>query len=980
MSDSVKVIPENAPAGKPREKRVRVEQVLADEEAYLDRLTLNDGKAATRTFGMAISGGGIRSATFGLGVLQGIARAELLRRMKYISTVSGGGYIGGWLISWIHRTEHGVVDVEKKLGDYENNRDTPRSPEPKQINFLRDYSNYMTPRVGIFGADTWAGIATYLRNVLLNQTILAGIVGIVLLFPWFFGSLVIWLAGVIERSAGRHLGAMVAAVLAAATLFWAIGWSSREGARCSVPIRKGNNHTKGQQWAIFMVALPLFVSASFTLMALWLFHRAGLQPIAVWMGVGAIAYGAAHAIGLIVRIITVRRDRAALAAMAGSKDTVMPPGGTITKAQMWGIPVSAMFAGAVGGLLMWLSNFLVDGWRSWGDELGGSWHAVGGGPPILVTAFLLVGGLHIGLLKLLITPEEQEWWGRLGGLLLLGVIFWAAIFGLSIFAPWASAKLAGAWGTTWVKTKVSLLVGWIGSTVLGLISGRSPRTSGKDDPDSSPPWEVAALVAPYVFILGLLIVLSVGAHRLAVWRSDAADLEYWQGVSKVSCWYTMGEIGGLLLLTLLLAYRIDINIFSMNLLYRNRLVRCYLGASRTDGRRQPNRFTGFDPADDLFMTDFDNDVMQCLKEKHPEWWPSDKPHYDGPYPIVCAALNVTHGQRLAWQERKAESFVFTPKYCGFDFPEMQYEIDDQPVEVKPTKNAERTVANPVATASVASKCAFRDTENYAYPQCAQTALHAERGGLHLGTAISISGAAASPNMGFHTSPPLAFLMTVFDVRMGWWLPNSRYLNGELPTKTPEGGPPSSVMYLLKELAASTTDESDYVYLSDGGHFENLAIYELVRRRCKFIIACDGDADKGMKFGDLGNCIRKCRSDFGVEITIDVDAMRPQGDDKLAKVHAVLGSIRYPAFGDEPPIPDGKILYIKPTITKNVPRDTLVYRAEHKDFPDQTTADQWFDESQFESYRRLGQYSFDRIFAMRLANEQAGLKQFFDDIS
>jgi hypothetical protein len=136
----------------------------------------------------------------------------------------------------------------------------------------------------------------------------------------------------------------------------------------------------------------------------------------------------------------------------------------------------------------------------------------------------------------------------------------------------------------------------------------------------------------------------------------------------------------------------------------------------------------------------------------------------------------------------------------------------------------------------------------------------------------------------------------------------------------------------------------------------------------------------MNFGDLGNCIRKCRSDFGVEITIDVDAMRLQGDDKVAQAHAALGSIRYPALPGQPAIPDGKILYIKPTITKNVPRDVLAYRAEHGDFPDQTTADQWFDESQFESYRRLGQYSFDRVYATRLANGQAGLMQFFGDIS
>src|SRR5258707_4773095 len=109
MSESVKVIPEIAPEKKPPPERlVCVERVLSHEDGYLKHLTLNGGEKTNRTFGMAISGGGIRSATFGLGVLQGIARAELLHKMKYISTVSGGGYIGGWLISWIHRTPEGV--------------------------------------------------------------------------------------------------------------------------------------------------------------------------------------------------------------------------------------------------------------------------------------------------------------------------------------------------------------------------------------------------------------------------------------------------------------------------------------------------------------------------------------------------------------------------------------------------------------------------------------------------------------------------------------------------------------------------------------------------------------------------------------------------------------------------------------------------------------------------------------------------------
>src|SRR6476660_7580071 len=101
------------------------------------------------TVGLAFSGGGIRSATFHLGVLQGLAEYGLLKQVDYLSTVSGGGYIGSWLARWIR--EQGIEKVEASLpGGRE---------EAPEVDFLRDYSNYLTPRVGLLGADTWAAIA-----------------------------------------------------------------------------------------------------------------------------------------------------------------------------------------------------------------------------------------------------------------------------------------------------------------------------------------------------------------------------------------------------------------------------------------------------------------------------------------------------------------------------------------------------------------------------------------------------------------------------------------------------------------------------------------------------------------------------------------------------------------------------------------------------------------------------------------------------
>jgi hypothetical protein len=299
--------------------------------------------------------------------------------------------------------------------------------------------------------------------------------------------------------------------------------------------------------------------------------------------------------------------------------------------------------------------------------------------------------------------------------------------------------------------------------------------------------------------------------------------------------------------------------------------------------------------------------------------------YTGPYPILNATLNVTHGRRLAWQERKAESFVFTPRFCGYDFPELHPENNKS---------------------SGAMQGAYQPTAEWAFKD----------GGIPLGSAVAISGAAVNPNSGFHTFPPLAFLMTVFNVRLGVWLANPRFGNKEYWARfrRPQGGPALSLLYLLNELFASATDESKYVNLSDGAHFENLALYELVRRECDFIVAGDAGEDPGPNFEDLVNAIRKCRTDLGAEIKLDVAPFKITGPDGYAAAHAVFGTIKY-ASGKQ-----GQLLYIKSSLTDKDPLDVLAYKRTHGAFPDQSTADQWFDESQFESYRMLGRCSIQSV--------------------
>jgi hypothetical protein len=140
--------------------------------------------------GLALSGGGIRSATFALGILQGLALCGLLRRFDYLSTVSGGGYIGSWLAAWIKR-EGQVESVERQLKPGRIDQAQGRkaklqlsfNEEPEPVHHLRDYTSYLAPRRGLLSADNAVLLAIYLRNIFLNHLVLLPLCVVVLLVP-----------------------------------------------------------------------------------------------------------------------------------------------------------------------------------------------------------------------------------------------------------------------------------------------------------------------------------------------------------------------------------------------------------------------------------------------------------------------------------------------------------------------------------------------------------------------------------------------------------------------------------------------------------------------------------------------------------------------------------------------------------------------------------------------------------------------------
>ena len=357
----------------------------------------------------------------------------------------------------------------------------------------------------------------------------------------------------------------------------------------------------------------------------------------------------------------------------------------------------------------------------------------------------------------------------------------------------------------------------------------------------------------------------------------------------------------LTLLGLGMAYVIDPNKFSLHATYRDRLIRAYLGASNP--KRDANPFTGFDENDNLRMRELWNEGKFGKRLM----------------PIVNIALNLVGGSKLAWQDRKAESFTVSPLHCGS--PEVGYRKTDAPAGVR----------------------------------------YGGENGISLGTAVAISGAAASPNMGYHSSPFVTFILTLLNVRLGAWLGNP----GEAGNKTFQlGYPKFSVGPIIAEAFGLTKDTSRYVYLSDGGHFENLGLYEMVLRRCHYIVVSDAGEDPTCSFADLGEAVRKIRIDFGISIEFGPMSIysRTEVDELKCTGHnCAIGRIRY-SMVDGDAAEDGVLIYIKPACYGDEPRDIYEYFKSNRAFPHESTKDQFFSESQFESYRMLGVHTMERLCA------------------
>jgi len=807
---------------------------------------------------LCLSGGGIRSAAFSLGVLQGLARNGLLTSFHYLSTVSGGGYIGGWLNVLLHERHGNAAEVQALLA---------AKTAPPELDALRRYTDFLAPRPGLTSPDIWAGVTLWVRNVLVNWLIFLPAFFALAMLPRLYTDVLV----AIEPAWSWPL--LLLALLS-------LGIGVYNGAS-HLPSHSGPEAAGRERLGSFV---PLGVVA----------------PLLLWSA--------------LVPLVAAPWLRLVMPGRALLGDVIPLLGFVVMELAFM---LAAVRAGEGSGRLLW-RNFP---WWSLASLAAAAvlWLAldlgIGRDPrviallgPLIVTLAHLVQSLiYVALRSEAFRGDlDREWLARLNGEKVVPALLWAVFATICLFLP--------QWLLVDPSTKLVPLV----SSAFGLLSGPLAAYLGKiskDIPGVGQDGGISFVPPIDLVISAIAAIFGAALFMLLAWLGAMLTRESWVAALLL--------VAVAALLAWWLGRRINVNRFSMHAVYRARLVRAFLGSARPD--RTPDGFTGIDPKDNPRMADL-------------------RPAAGGKgvlFPVVNVTLNLVAARNTAWTERKGESFTITPCNCGGAY----------------LHRCEDAAAGLPVRGAYARTAVYAGNEKEIGPED-------PKNGVTLGTAITLSGAAVSPSMGYHSLPATAFLMTLFNVRLGAWLPNPATASTK---ELRRAKPPNALRTLTRELLGLTDDRGRAVYLSDGGHFENLGVYEMVRRRCRYIVVVDAGEDPTATFEDLGNAVRKVRIDFDVEIDFDP----PVGIGSRSKPvkpfrSFACGTIRYPESDQL-----GRLIYLKPCDPAYIPMDVRAYLNADPAFPHDSTADQFFTESEFESYRQLGLTE-----AMKLASSTTTLSALF----
>lgn len=810
----------------------------------------HDGHLALpdNTLGLALSGGGIRSATFCLGVIQSLAKQDWLKHVDYLSTVSGGGYTGAFLGRFF--------DV---CQDQDQIHDALTDSRSQPVHWLRTHSNYLAPRGT---GDTVFNLAFFWRNLFTLHLV---------------------------------VGMFVFAILGLGSVFEY--YDGRDASRLLMALQE-----------ILLPLAPLTLSGhSFVMTPWWIFAE-----LTLWLGIVPLTFA----------YWVVSQDR--------FEDFILPV-------------LLATLVLAIASLLatVWLGAFVIFG--------------------VMIVWILFVWS-HVKKREGHGRPDS-EFHMALARNYLTRFLGWTSAIGAALVAIAVIDSLGRAIARQFLVNGSSFgsLLGVLGGSAS--LIGLAPLLRGianyllAGGEQKTGIWTQLAKIPylPSALILAVTAFLPLVFVSFVVHTIFELGHAWWNGVAATVV---------ALLISFLLGRRSLISFVNRSgylTIYSARLARVFLGA--VNPRR--HRFADGNNVSHLIYGD---DVP--LNEY--------KPHVNGgPLHLINVAVNETIdvASQRGIRDRKAENMSVGP--AGISVAKAFHAIwtdshgKKTPDQLQPVGNTSK-----------------------AHPFVNKQRLPVDVESLNLREWIAISGAAFSPGMGRATDLARSLLLTVTNLRLGYWW-DSGIASGQRFRVLESTGfytrvrdlfhkyfAPQS-MLLSEALGRFGGPWRRYWYLTDGGHFELTGAYELLRRRLPFIIAVDVGADPRRQGSVLAWLMRLARIDFGAEfencepgklqaigvpddITEKLGSMDdlmndPDGDQKTAALIRVTWPTS-PTSGDSW---HGRnhswMLYIRASVTSDAPADVRSYAKEHLDFPNESTLDQFYDEPQWESYRKLGEHIGDMLF-------------------
>ena len=809
-------------------------------------------------WGLALSGGGVRSATFCLGAIQALTRAGVMKCFDYLSTVSGGGYIGSCLSSLLTQDEDTGLEHEDSPFTGLREHDDYTSPEDAelsvrhQIHHLRTHGEYLIPRSRLLSRDFQRAVGT----------VIPGMVHTVFLFALFFVACV---AAIHLVLTGIEQDLTILAPTVSIEPEGADNMNTLEYVRAVPGV-----------WFDRRIAPPFEVLIS--------------EARECWRPLTAMAV-----FGMLwsfVAFVHITRLAARFGSLEKWPTDATRAGWTAEDERetqfVWRFNTWSVIAAMV--LMMGLA--LTCRVLNSSDEYLAA---------LLVPLAFAAGGLFMSFLATHLWESKlarRSW--------IPGARSSENRFRRSLFGSLRGACLYGTAAAVAVPVLLIVLFSlsdlplkFFWSLVCLAFAYYASRKGGVAAAMQLGGW----LQRPLANIAVLLFLAFAFA------QVSALLMGWYRAMDKPGIWLYSLVVGVFCLLLFgFLSVLVDANRISPHYFYRDRLTEAYLKTDARTKRPKDTESRGMPLAvlrdcEDLRLCDLGTDNGR------------------GPYHLIVAAMNLSGSKELNRKSFLSEHFIFSRDFIG------------------------SRVTGWVAT-------------------------RVYRGGTtRLARAMTISAAAVGSAMGPNTFAAQAFVTTLFNARLGFWTENPWFYLKGAPTG-PRHGLTFWPRYLMYEALGHTSAQTPRVNVSDGGHTgDNVGLLPLLERRCATIVVCDAEADGGYAFGSFNNAVRMALTEKNIEIEIDLTPVMDRDETpagfKASAANIVVGDIQYPATSSGEPAFTGRLVYIKSSIPKfNCPVHVANYAKGHEKFPHETTADQFFDDAQFEAYRALGE-SLGRIAAAEL---------------